>query len=366
MTPTPAADGSTVDFFAQDAYQAGSMTVYLNGLEQRPGFEYTESDPVTKMFSFYDAPLTGDQLWIVYTSSGFSAPVSPSSSPPVLTNMATGLEADGYASGIAAEVKTAVDWVRLDTPTVTRAQAYAVAGLNVVADVVGPYNIGGVQALDPTAWANNALALCQAAGTAIKVLEILNEPGGQWFWGTGALTSANAAAYCVLIREVHDLFVAQMGAGRPLLIASWDGGQSYGSSWGAWMEAADPSIWTFLDGVVVHPYGGTGDPVASAEGNRANVTAANTATGLPVYLTEVGWPTAVGEPPTGDSLQWSEADQATNIYNFVNWARGTGYVALTNIFQYRDYGTNNWYGITRADGSHKPSFEALRLAARGL
>ena len=96
------------------------------------------------------------------------------------------------------------------------------------------------------------------------------------------------------------------------------------------------------------------------------VAAAHLATGLPVYVTEVGWPTAVGQLATNDSLQWSEADQATNIYEFIQWARDTGYIKAVIIFEYRDSGANMAYGITRADGTHKKSFEDLRRAASGL
>ena len=47
----------------------------------------------------------------------------------------------------------------------------------------------------------------------------------------------------------------------------------------------------------------------------------------PVYITEVGWPTCVVAgcaTHTGDSLEWTQQEQATNIYNFINWAREYG------------------------------------------
>ena len=74
----------------------------------------------------------------------------------------------------------------------------------------------------------------------------------------------------------------------------------------------------------------------SAQGNRNAVTSAHQATGKPVYVTEVGWPTDTGGSATGDSEQWTEAQQATNIYNFVNWARGTGYVGGVWYYAYMD------------------------------
>jgi exo-beta-1,3-glucanase (GH17 family) len=81
--------------------------------------------------------------------------------------------------------------------------------------------------------------------------------------------------------------------------------------------------------------------------DTAGVTAAHTDTGKPVWITEVGWPTAVSQPATGDSLQWTELEQAQNIFNFVTWSAKTGYVAAVTIFGYRDYGTNDWYGVER-------------------
>ena len=85
-----------------------------------------------------------------------------------------------------------------------------------------------------------------------------------------------------------------------------------------------------------------------------------------MYVTEIGWPTAVGMEPTGDSLQWSEQQQAQNITNFVNWARALGYVDDVTYFNYADYGPNDYYGIVNSSGTvHKLSYSALRNAAGG-
>ena len=87
---------------------------------------------------------------------------------------------------------------------------------------------------------------------------------------------------------------------------------------------------------------------------------------IPIYVTEVGWPTAVGQPSTGDSFQWTEAEQAQNITNFIDWAKGTGYIADVTIFNYRDYGTNDWYGIESASGAHKLQLHRTgRVRSRG-
>lgn len=69
-TPSPAPDGATTTFTLTDAYIPGTTQVWLNGLHQRPGYEYNESNPNAKQITFVAAPLGGDQLWVCYYSSG--------------------------------------------------------------------------------------------------------------------------------------------------------------------------------------------------------------------------------------------------------------------------------------------------------
>lgn len=283
--------------------------------------------------------------------------------PPPPSSLAVGLAAGRWSA--ANDIKGAVNWVTLDTGTSSRIASYNNAGVKVIDVIVGPYSSGGVKALDPDAWAANAVAAYRAS-PSIVAIEILNEPGGSWFWGSGALSTSNAAAYAHLLKTVHAAMVANFGSDRPLLLASYDGGYSGGRTWGQMVWAADSNVGSYIDGITMHPYGGTGSISSSALGNRVNVAAARAATGKPVYITELGWPTAVGQPSTGDSLQWTEDAQADNIYNFVTWARGTSYVKAVIFFMYQDYGTNNWYGVTRLDGSHKKAYEDLRRAAHGL
>lgn len=288
-------------------------------------------------------------------------PPVPAPAPPsgLLVGMAAGKwSAAGY-------VKRAVNYVSLDTGTSSRIASYNNAGVQVIDVIVGPYNSGGVKALNADTWAANAVAAYRAS-PSIVAIEVLNEPGGSWFWGSGALSTANAAAYAHLLKVVHAAMVNAFGADRPLLLASYDGGYAGSRTWGQMVWAADPNVGSYIDGISVHPYGGTASRTASALGNRANVAAAYSATGKKVWITELGWPTAVGQPSTGDSLQWSEAAQADNIYNFIGWARGTSYVKAVIMFMYQDYGTNMWYGVNRLDGSHKKSYEDLRRAAHGL
>jgi hypothetical protein len=187
--------------------------------------------------------------------------------------------------------------------------------------------------------------------------EIVNEPGNPYFWGSGART--DQAAYSGLVEAVAGALTALPAAHRPRLLVSFDGGYE-GDSYGRALIRQDPHLLQLGLGWTVHPYGGTSNAQRSTEGNRPRVTEAHQATGQPVYVTEVGWPTASGQPPTGDSMQWTEQQQAANIRSFVNWARGLGYVDAVVNFNYADYGSNNWYGIVDHTGTHhKLSYATL-------
>jgi hypothetical protein len=238
---------------------------------------------------------------------------------------------------------------------------YAAAGEKIDLLFSGPYNSGGVSAINADQWVSNTLSFYKAntdPGTT-PWIEVLNEPGGTWFWGANAISQTNADAYRNLLKKTYDAFHAQYGAAAPKILATFDGssGTTFGHRWWTAGSAA------FVDGIVVHPYGGTSNRTQSALGDRQKVIDTHNYTGLPVSATEVGWPTATGASSTGDSFQWSESDQATNLTNFMDWARGSGAVAMVIYFNYRDYSSNMWYGVIRNDGSKKPAYNALKAEA---
>lgn len=288
---------------------------------------------------------------------------SPTPTPtPSPSGMIVGLDAGNYGASGATDVRGAVNTVRYETERgLSGLEAFKKAGLRIQLNFSGPYNSGGVCALNAAAWAADTLAFYKANTnpTQTPVIEALNEPGGSWFWGPNANSSANALCYRNLLRQTHDAFHGQYGESAPKILGTLDGsgGLGFGKAWFT-------SDWaSYVDGFIVHPYGGTGSKTSSALGNRALIESARAMTGGPIYITEVGWPTAVGQPATGDSLQWTEPEQATNVTNFIAWCHGSGYVAEVIYFNYHDFGTNSWYGVVRADGSRKPAYEALRQAA---
>lgn len=282
---------------------------------------------------------------------------------PVPTPVGFGLGLDMGTWSVPAEAKGCVDLVTVATPNhggeASNIGAYLGVGLKVAEVRVGPYGSGGVLGLSATDWANAAVAAYRA-NPALVAIEILNEPSGTWFWGSNAHGPGQHAAYARLIRTVRAAFDAALGVGKgPKLLASFDGGYAGGTAWGEQVMAADPHVYDLVDAITMHPYGGTGDRASSALGLRSGVAKAHQLSGRPVWITEVGWPTATSQPATGDSLQWSEAEQAANITSIVNWARSTGYVQALTYFAYQDYGSNMWYGVTAIGGRHKPSYGAL-------
>lgn len=67
FTPTPSPDGSTTVFDLPNGigYISGTQEVYLNRLFQRPGFEYTASDPVAGEITFASAPAATDSIFLL-------------------------------------------------------------------------------------------------------------------------------------------------------------------------------------------------------------------------------------------------------------------------------------------------------------
>lgn len=297
----------------------------------------------------------GSSLGSSGTGVGESSPIPRLPDTPLASGMLVGLDAGGWGPGQYADVKGAVSYVRLDSenPQTASISDWTNAGVKVIDDMSGPYTTGGVKALNQTEWVNRAVAWVRA-NPAVVAVEVLNEPGGSWFWGSEAESVANATAYGELCKKVHEAFVADFGSARPLILASYDGGHDDEVTWGERVWAATPHMNEYVDGITMHPYS---ELEANPLGSRANVERAHAKTGLPVYITEIGWETSVV----------SEDEQASDIYNFIAWARGTGYVAAVTIFNYRDFSnTEGFWGIETWEGRKKPSYTALHEAAAEL
>ncbi len=284
----------------------------------------------------------------------------PESPPPA--PMSVGLNAGGWGPSAFTDIAGAVRTVRMESRFATDAEVggAAAAGVSVGTWLFGTG--GTIGKIDPAKYSAEVVAVFRRYGRGgtfwqgradlgAQNVEVLNEPGGSWAW----TDPTNYTAYAGLLRAVHETLAANFPAAiRPKVLADWDApNKPFGAGWAAQGGLA------YCDGVTVHPYGGAKGESGGALGNRRSVEEAHALSGKPVYVTEIGWPTATGQPSTSDSQQWTEAQQAQNITGFVRWARSTGFVAAVDIFGYVDYGSNTLYGIERRDRSHKPSFTAL-------
>ncbi|MCW3020533.1 MAG: hypothetical protein JWN10_2841 [Solirubrobacterales bacterium] len=277
------------------------------------------------------------------------------------SGMWVGVNGGGWGPSEPREMAPMVKYARLESGSAAEFESFQAAGIQVDYDDWGPYSPQGVSSIDATEYAERLVRVIEADPSIVSV-EILNEPDGGWFWGSEASSRANAEAYARLLETVHRKVRARFGRKRPLLLGAFEEGSTWGDVW--WNALAKKKA---VDGVVVHPYGGTGNRAQSASGNRAQVERAHAYTGKPVYVTEVGWPTATGFAPTGDSLQWPQTEQAANIYGFVDWARSTGYVGGVFIYGYHDAEVNgpSEYGVVTHAGVKKLGWTALKQAVEG-
>ena len=255
------------------------------------------------------------------------------------------------------DLRRVANVVRLTNPP--RLTPWEREGLRVIADFSGPYTREGVSGLDHAAYIARVVAFVKR-NPRVLAIEVLNEPGGQWFWGHDAESDENRESYAQLLVEVHEALVARFGARRPLELASWDGGHDSSNAWGeAWSRNA--VALADVDGVTNHPYGGRGERGQAILGNRPLIEADEAVSHKPIYITEVGFPTGHN---LGDSLLYTEAEQALAISSFARWARRTPYIAGVTFYGYRDAHEGGGYGIETHRGRRKPAFAVLERLRR--
>jgi hypothetical protein len=272
-------------------------------------------------------------------------------------SMIVGVDSGGWAGSSFTDLASGgIHYTRTGSSHGSLIGEASQAGVHVASVIFGEG--GTIGAINPTAYANEIVSYFTKYGRAGGLaVELLNEADNSMFWSD----AGNTAAYAKLAKAVHEGLATLPASSRPAELCNWDGGSGPNSTWGGKLKAT--GALAFCDGVTVHPYGGSSGQDGGALGGRQDVEGAHSGSGLPVYITEVGWPTATGEPSTGDSQQWTEAQQATNVTRFMTWAHGTGYVSMVIYFNYVDYGTNAFYGIETKGRVHKPSFAALAEAA---
>jgi Glycosyl hydrolase catalytic core len=281
------------------------------------------------------------------TATPLARPLEPPPVEPPLSKLVVGVDIGGWGGSLLTQLASGgIKHVRISSGG--RASELAKAGLTPATISFGAG--GTVAGRNPQTYAQEFLAVAKANPLCPR-LEVLNEPE---LMGTGKEYSAYVALLKACREAINTLPVAQ----RPLILSSW------APTYGFGMACAKLGSLTYVDEVVVHAYGGSSGQHKGLEGGRELIEQAHRESRKPVSVTEIGWPTAVGKPSTGDSQQWSEDQQAKAITNFVAWARTQPYIPLVVYFNAVDYGTNDWYGICHSDLSHKPSFATLAQAAQ--
>lgn len=280
--------------------------------------------------------------------------------PP--SSMVIGVDSGGWggSSTFSDLANGGIHYVRTSSPEARFVEPEgSAAGVHIATVIFGTGgSIGEISAAGYAAEIKSYFAKYGLAGGL--TVEVLNEPGNRVFWGD----PANYTAYAVLAKAVHEALATLPVGSRPAELCSWDGGEASpnpNKTWGQGIKAA--GALPYCDGVTVHPYGGRTGGDGGALGGRADVELAHSESGKPVYVTEVGWPTAVDQPPTGDSQQWTEAQQAANITGFMQWAASTGYIPMVIYFNFVDYASNDFYGIETEQRKHKLGFAALAEAS---
>lgn len=70
-TPAGLVNGTNTAFTVPEAYSAGTMEVFINGLKQIRDTDYTETNPTTGSFTISPAPASGDIVRVNYMTGAF-------------------------------------------------------------------------------------------------------------------------------------------------------------------------------------------------------------------------------------------------------------------------------------------------------
>lgn len=190
----------------------------------------------------------------------------------------------------------------------------------------------------------------------VRLFDLWNE----WDAHTGRTTEGSADDYVALARRAYPA----IKAANPDAVVLTGGITSFGLARG-WMErffALGGAA--FVDGVSLHPYNfdqrAANTPEAAiAELDRVNALAASAGRMLPIYVTEIGYPTFTGRGGV------SRETAAAYLARFVLLASTRPYVAGVWWYCLRDQGADpankeHNFGVLDSALRAKPAAEALR------
>jgi polysaccharide biosynthesis protein PslG len=270
---------------------------------------------------------------------------------------------------------TSYDWSQLDQEVASiRAAGFSIdlviSGAPPWAAVPSVADDSSPQPADPAAFGAFAGAVAARYGPqGIRDFEIWNEPNSEEFWQP----APNPAAYTADLTAAHLAIKAVDPEGVVIT-----GGLAPETSDGTNINAvtflqdmyADGAKGAF-DAVGYHPYSYPALPdtyeiwsgwsqMSQTPASIESVLAANGDASEPLWLTEVGAPT---NGPDGVGT----AGQAEELAQAIADAKSSSFIGSLYIYTYEDAGTDpttdeDWFGLLSADGTPKPSFEAVAAA----
>lgn len=235
-----------------------------------------------------------------------------------------------------------------------------------------PGYTGGNKLITTEAYEELCTQLATHFDGRVDLWELGNEPGGSTFWGNQPPNAANFVNWYQkpgyeAIKAVNpDNVVLTAG-----LTGGWGGGDGVGGIDLYLNKMYIAGAHGYFDGLAIHPYSRPNPPDFSSL-TDCKVVMANYGDGnLPVYVTEVGWPT-VGQYSVSEEVQ---AEFITQMYEMVV-SGDFQYVKLICYYDFKNDGVSDVYnednyGIVRNEAhplpySRKPAYAALKAFATSL
>ncbi len=285
------------------------------------------------------------------------------------------LRTDIYWSNVQAEGRDSYDWTVMDR-VIDRATAH---GLKVLPGVgtTPPWarSIPGQRSApaNPADYATFIGAAAKRyAPKGVHAWEIWNEPNlfGSWPPSPDPDTYARLLiAASAAIRQADPDALVLLGGLSP--VVETKPGKYYGAV--DFLEAIYASgAGDAFDAVGFHPY-----TFPRMPDDPADWTGWSIMTGpLRAAMAKHGdadkkiWITEYGAPTNAIKSKVDEAKQAEMLTEAIRLARGYDWAGPLFIYSYRDLGTDpanneDWFGLRRADGGEKPSYDAVRSAVSG-
>jgi hypothetical protein len=231
-----------------------------------------------------------------------------------------------------------------------------------VARIAARYGPGG------TFWQDHP----ELPNSPLSYIELWNEPYCSCF----SLGGVNPARYAALVKA-SVLAGRAANPGVRYLIEADSAPGEYPGGFLAGMYSAMPDLNRYFDAVAVHPYSDDRSPALTDDrygfqrlSSTRDLLVAHGASDKPLWITEVGWPTCPGGAADECVTEAQQASYLQTAFDLVK-TKFASYVRAMFVYHYNDFAPGDpnsreqWFGLTRVDGSHKPAYDVFRAAAAG-